>query len=93
LETIIYNKLCAPSRLAQEPQKIEVNGTMIAVIDAIDVKPIRVAFYGLPENEDVSQDTARRRYQRAIKDVCSQGRFVFGSGKIGLLHAYDEQQA
>ena len=93
LETIIYNKLCAPSRLAQEPQQIEVNGTMIAVIDAIDVKPIRAAFYGLPENEDVSQDTARRRYQRAIKDVCSHGRFVFGSGKIGLLHAYDEQQA
>ena len=93
LETIIYNKLCAPSRLAQEPQQIEVNGTMIAVIDAIDVKPIRAAFYGLPENEDVSQDTARRRYQRAIKDVCSHGRFVFGSGKIGLVHAYDEQQA
>lgn len=93
LEKIIYNTFNAAARVSPEPQQIEVDGTKIAVIDAVDVKPVRNAFYGLPENEDASQDTARRRYNRALKEVCGHGDLVFGSGKIGLLRTNNERQA
>ena len=93
LEKIIYNKLNAPSRAGMEPQQIEVNGTMIAVIDAINVEPIRRSFYGLPVNEDVSRDAVRKRYRRALDEVCSHGDLVFGSGKVGLLRTNSRRQA
>ena len=64
-----------------EPQQIEVNGTMIAVIDAINVEPIRRSFYGLPVNEDVSRDAVRKRYRRAIDEVCSHETWSLGRGK------------
>ena len=93
LEKIIYNKLNATSRAGMEPQQIEVNGTMIAVIDAINVEPIRRSFYGLPVNEDVSRDAVRKRYRRALDEVCSHGDLVFGSGKVGLLRTNSRRQA
>ena len=93
LEKIIYNKMNAASRAGMEPQQIEVNGTMIAVIDAINVEPIRRSFYGLPENEDASRDAVRKRYERALKELRNHEEMVFGSGKVGLLRTSNGRQA
>ena len=76
-----------------EPQQIEVNGTMIAVIDAINVEPIRRSFYGLPENEDASRDAVRKRYERALTELRNHEEMVFGSGKVGLLRTNNGRQA
>ena len=76
-----------------EPQQIEVNGTIIAVIDAIKIEPIRKSFYGLPVNEDMLRDAVSKRYERALDEVCSQGNLVFGSGKVGLFRTNNGRQA
>ena len=75
------------------PQQIEVNGTMIDVIDAINVEPIRKLFFGLPVNDDVSRDAARQRYRSALTEVCSHADLVFGSGKVGLRRINNERKA
>ena len=66
---------------------------MIPVIDAIDVGPVRDPFKGLPENDGASQDTVRRRYGRALAEVCRNGNLVCASGKLGLLQAKNKLHA
>ena len=66
---------------------------MIPVIDAIDVGPVREPFKGLPKNDGASQDTVRRRYDRALAEVCRNDNRVYASGKLGLLQAKDKRHA
>jgi len=93
LEKIIFNKLNAAARADVEPQQIKVNGIKIDVIDTVDVEPVRKAFCGLPENEDVSRDTARQRCRRALKELRNHVELVLGSGKVNLLRSNNERQA
>lgn len=84
LQRIIYNKFAAPNR-APRPQRIEVNGTMLHVQDAIDSADVRDSFKNLPENDASEAGAVRQRYRRALREVCSSGALVYGSEKIGLL--------
>lgn len=93
LEKIIFNKFASPTRPAARPSRIEVNGTMINVIDAIDSEIIRDSFKSLPENDGVQGSTLRSRYQRALHEVCREGDVVYGSEKIGLLRDTSERRA
>jgi archaellum biogenesis ATPase FlaH len=93
LEKIIFNKFNSATRPAARPSRIEVNGTMINVIDAIDSEIIRDSFKSLPENDGVTSANLRKRYQRALLDVCREGDIVYGSEKIGLLRDSSERIA
>ena len=93
LEKIIFNKFNSATRPAARPGRIEVNGTMINVIDAIDSEIIRDSFKSLPENDGVTGSALRNRYQRALREVCRQGDIVYGSEKIGLLRDASERRA
>ena len=93
LEKIIFNKFNSPTRPAARPGRIEVNGTMINVIDAIDSQVVRESFKSLPENDGVEGAALRKRYQRALHDACKQGDIVYESEKIGLLRDISELRA
>lgn len=93
LERIILNKFASADRYVRRPQRIEVNGTMIQVVDAIDSDTIRNSFRSLPENDGVDGAKLRMRYRRALREVCSQGSIVYGSEKIGLLRETAEPKA
>ena len=93
LEKIIFNKFTSPTRPAARPSRIEVNGTMINVIDAIDSQIVRDSFKSLPENDGVTKANLRMRYQRALREVCREGDIVYGSEKIGLLRDASERRA